>query len=257
MLTGESKEIGIVGNSEVSGVLLSDVMIAMNHHARIFDGGDDLRNYLSAPAGEIDLLIIDIGIVGESFMAILEWMKVEGLLEQIPVILITGSEDIEKVRVKTTCYGVRWIITREVRSERVAFLLNRLLFSHKKVRESGSVRVPASIQAEVAVIERSPGDILNISTTGLFLKTVSPLPPGTVVRLRFVRPGREVLLDLHGAVVWGKRVDRGGGIFDGVGIRFEGLSQEEQDALRDYIKEESADCSSEMNFDINEDGSPS
>ncbi len=257
MLTSESKEIVVGGNCEVSGVLLSDIMAGMNHHAHTFDGGDDLRDFLSAHAGEVDLLTLDIRIVGEGCMTILEWMKGEGLLEQIPIILIAGSEELEQVRVKTTCYGVKRIITREVRPGRVAFLVNRLLFSGRRGRDSESMRVPSSIQAEVAVIERSAGDILNISATGIYLQTASPLPPGTLVRLRFALPGRDVRLDLQGAVVWGKRVERGGGIFDGVGIRFEGLSPDVQHTLREYIKEESAKCTSELNFTMDEDGPPS
>ncbi|MFQ5329586.1 MAG: PilZ domain-containing protein [Thermodesulfobacteriota bacterium] len=253
MLTSESKEVVVGGNVAFSGVLLSDILTGMNHHTRTFDCGADLRNFLSARAGEVDLLAIDIGSVGESFMAILEWMKGAGLVEQIPVILITGSEDIEKVRVKTTCYGAKWIVTRDIRPERVAFLVNRLLFSHRRVRDSESVRVPASIQAEVAVIDEAVGDILNISTTGLFLKTASPLPPGTMVRLRFALPGSDLRLDLEGAVVWGKRVEKGGGIFDGVGIRFKELSVDTQKALRDYIKEESGRCTSDMNFNVGAD----
>jgi uncharacterized protein (TIGR02266 family) len=257
VLTSESKEIVVGGNGEYLGVLLSDILAGMNHHAHTFDDSDDLFDFLSAHTGEVDLLTLDIGIVGEGYMNLLERMRGEGFLEQFPIILMAGSEDLEKVRVKTTCYGVKWIITREVRPERVAFLVNRLLFSRRGSRDSESMRVPSSIQAEVAVIEKSGGDILNISATGLYLQTVSPLPTGTLVRLRFVLPGRDVRLDLQGTVVWGKRVERGGGIFDGVGIRFEGLSSEVQHTLRDYIKEESVKCTSELHFTMDDDGSTS
>ncbi|MCP3676384.1 MAG: hypothetical protein GY721_01995 [Deltaproteobacteria bacterium] len=257
MLTSESKEIAVVGNCEVSGVLLSEIIEGMNHHIHTFDGGDDLRDFFSAHAGEVNLLTIDIGIVGEGYISLLEWMKGEGLLEHIPIILIAGSEDLEKVRVKTTCYDVKWIITRAVRPERVAFLVNRLLFSRRRGWRSESMRVPSSIKVEVAVIERSAGDILNISATGIYLQTASPLPQGTLVRLRFALPGRDARLDLQGTVVWGKRVERGGGIFDGVGIRFEEVSPDDQRTLREYIKEESAKCTSELNFTMDEDGSPS
>jgi len=254
MLTSESKEVVVGGNVEFSGVLLSDILTGMNHHAHAFDGCDEILNYLSLHGSEVDLLTLNTATLGDAFLAILEWMKGEGLLEEIPVILITGSEAIERVRVKTTCYGIKWIVTGEVRPERAAFLVNRLLFSRKGARDSGAVRVPASTQAEVAVIERS-GDILNISETGLFLQTVSPLPPGTLVRLRFTLPGIDTTLDLEGAVVWGKRVEKGGGIFDGVGIRFRGVTADVERALHAYIEKEGVRCASELNFNVEKDNS--
>ncbi|MFQ5585906.1 MAG: PilZ domain-containing protein [Thermodesulfobacteriota bacterium] len=256
MLTSEPKEIVVGGNCEVSGVLLSDIVAGMNHHAHTFDSSDEIVGYLSARADKIDLLLLDVEISEEGGLKLLEWIKGEGMVERFPIILVVGSKEVERARQQTGGYGVKWIVTREVAPERIAFLVNRLLFSRGRT-ERGSVRVPASIPAEVAVVGEEGGAILNISSTGLYLKSATPLSPGTAVRLRFALPGHDVRLDVEGVVVWGKRDKKGNGIFDGVGIRFTGLSPEVQDTLRDYIKHESMKCTSELNVVIDNENPPS
>lgn len=78
------------------------------------------------------------------------------------------------------------------------------------------------------------GPVIDISETGVFIETVMPLDPGTVVRLMpLVREDAAVVLEFEGEVVRKADYDLDNH-FDrtpGMGVRFKNLSAEQRASL--------------------------
>ncbi len=64
----------------------------------------------------------------------------------------------------------------------------------------------------------------DISETGIFVRTIEPLPPGTQLNLRF-RPDDDEVLELEGEVIWVNpyRPDALANLDPGMGVRFVAL----------------------------------
>lgn len=80
---------------------------------------------------------------------------------------------------------------------------------------------------------------VNINRDGLFLKSRSPLTPGTFVNLQFSLPEDARVIKVAGRVVWITKEfeDRVGGRMEpGMGIEFQNLDPETADHLESLVK---------------------
>jgi type IV pilus assembly protein PilZ len=98
--------------------------------------------------------------------------------------------------------------------------------------------------------------ITDISQMGIFVRTITPEPPGTRLNLRFCPPGLGVL-ECEGVVIWINPYRPGDreNLNPGMGIRFVDLDREQRDRLRQlvrtfaYLSDESEDDTLDENTD--------
>lgn len=101
-----------------------------------------------------------------------------------------------------------------------------------------SVRVPVQIEAQIVRQEHDiPGTILNCSIDGMFIRTIEMIPDNEIVRVSFVIPGTEQKMMLTSRTIWCHSMESSGNPVLGLGIRFEQLSTEQTDTLREFINE--------------------
>ena len=81
------------------------------------------------------------------------------------------------------------------------------------------------------------GPVLDLSESGVFIETVMPLPPGTLVRLTPLTSDTETTLDFEGEVVRKADYDLDNH-FDripGMGIRFVNVGEEERKTISKLV----------------------
>jgi len=74
----------------------------------------------------------------------------------------------------------------------------------------------------------------NLSTTGMFIHTVSPLEVGDAVTVSFLMPGTSMGLILPARVKWVNAFDRGGRK-SGMGLEFTAMDEKKKRALATVI----------------------
>jgi uncharacterized protein (TIGR02266 family) len=74
--------------------------------------------------------------------------------------------------------------------------------------------------------------ITNISTTGLFISTKSPIPEGEKLDMQFTLPEKKGKLKVSGVVAW----SRSKGENPGIGVEFTNLASEQFDLLLGYLE---------------------
>jgi uncharacterized protein (TIGR02266 family) len=78
--------------------------------------------------------------------------------------------------------------------------------------------------------------ITNISMMGIFVRSDEPLPPGTMLTLRFAPPGGEPM-EIEGEVVWINPLRPGPERSNpGMGVRFVGLTPAIRERLVDLVR---------------------
>jgi uncharacterized protein (TIGR02266 family) len=80
--------------------------------------------------------------------------------------------------------------------------------------------------------------ITDISTTGIFIRTTTPEPPGTHLNLRFDDDDADDLFELEGEVIWVNAYRPGApdNLHPGMGIRFTGLDGATKARLYDLVR---------------------
>lgn len=96
----------------------------------------------------------------------------------------------------------------------------------------GSPRAPVEVQVdyETAVAGRS----VNLSRSGIFVRTGGPLPRGEPLTLRFRLPGVEGGFQVRGKVIWSNS-EPGGTYPQGMGIRFERLPKAQAEQIAAFV----------------------
>lgn len=77
--------------------------------------------------------------------------------------------------------------------------------------------------------------ITNVSELGIFVRTTSPLPIGTAMRLRFAPANGQAAFDLEGQVQWINPA-RPTCPNPGMGIRFSAITLDDRERLVDVIR---------------------
>ena len=100
-------------------------------------------------------------------------------------------------------------------------------------------RVPTKLKVDW----RAEGNFLfenatNISEQGIFIETVKPMQPGTMIDLQFTIPDSRKKIDVLGEVVWTnpvrEKVDDN--LNPGMGIRFVNLKEVDKEIILSLIK---------------------
>ena len=80
--------------------------------------------------------------------------------------------------------------------------------------------------------------IMDISETGIFVRTTTPEPPGTHLNLRFSPDNATRPLELEGEVIWVNPYRPGApdNLHPGMGIRFVALDDEVRDRLLELVR---------------------
>ncbi|MBI3003408.1 MAG: TIGR02266 family protein [candidate division NC10 bacterium] len=96
----------------------------------------------------------------------------------------------------------------------------------------GSPRAPVEVQVdyETAVADHS----VNLSRSGIFVRTGEPVPRGETLTLRFHLPGVEGGFQVRGKVIW-SNPEPGGTYPQGMGIRFERLPKAQAEQIAAFV----------------------
>ena len=100
-----------------------------------------------------------------------------------------------------------------------------------------SVRVPVDFQASFSIDDRNyHGQVLNLSSDGLFIKTQQLFEPQDVLSFSFKLSGSQKILHIRGRVAWGASIGDQEDLNYGIGVHLEDVPPVENAALNSYIQ---------------------
>jgi CheY-like chemotaxis protein len=238
MIIKEPKNILIAGDSLLFRTKLSHIIAEVGHKVWIAGSGSEVLSEIKDISEELDLMVIDMQNVDINVYEVLESLNHEQSIKPSFILGITGAHDISHNLEHLKELGMNGVITKGFSPEQIIYRINRLLFSSKEC-DREEPRVPISIPLDFNVGDQSHTSfLLNISATGLFLYSKEELHPGTLLQARFVLPGSERVIDLKGIVRWSTKPGAGEEYFNGAGVFFTSITDEDTKRIRAFVQEE-------------------
>lgn len=185
------------------------------------------RRAAADPAVPVSLVLVDLALASDR-MAFVRDLRRGPSGDAIPVVVFSGSVDSAAEVPSLAEAGVSYI-NEHAGTPQILPALAPHLFPDNFNRRSShrvSVGVPISYRAGPTI---AGAVTLDVGKGGLGIRTMSPLPKGTAVQLKFRLPGAPVEIDAAGRVAWSDRKV-------GMGIQFERISVTDQRAIDAFIE---------------------
>jgi two-component system chemotaxis response regulator CheY len=237
MITKNPKNILLADDSAFFRIRLSTTLIEAGHEVTFASKGREVKGKLEAPDG-FDLLILDLQMPRIDGFGVLEWMKESGYIGRFPTLAVTASYEQSAVVDRLRSLGASGLITKDFTPEQVIHCVNRMLFP-EKIAVSVQPRAPLSALVDYTVEDETyTWSLLNISATGVFLRTRMNLFPGSVVGLKFSLPGSSNVYNIKGIVRWSTTPSVSKSLFSGAGIMFTSIAGKTSEDFSHFVERE-------------------
>lgn len=187
----------------------------------------ELRAALADPAARIDLALVDLGLSETPLDLVADVRRGSGTF--VPVVVFAGSLASSDQVIALSGLGVTAFMNDHAVAGHILPALAPHLFPDNFNRRATArvpVVVPASFQSGGVVASARTQDI---SRGGVAIRTLDPLPLGTVLEVTFRLPGSIKDITATGRVSWSDRRM-------GMGVQFERLTTEAQQLLGTFLE---------------------
>lgn len=237
-LSAERKKVAVYDPEERSRNLLGKLLEKLGYDVELHRTSQKISSRTRGDKA-VDLLIINLAVLGESYQQVTEQM--EGLKlagKKIPpVIAMTRLRLSEDARERLEQLGAKAVLAHNAQLMDLMFTVNRLLFP--KIRELRRyTRVFGGFPVRFLHEDQwREGEVFNISQEGAFIQCENPPEQDAKLQIRFVLPGLETPIEVQAHVNW---VHKPAGKLDllspeGMGVNFLTLDQEDSNLLDDFI----------------------
>ena len=237
-----------VGNTmEKRKVLLVDDVQLFLEQEKTFFNRNDFKLFLARTGDEAlriirqerpELVFMDLYMPGIEGDRCCHMIKSDRELADTPVIMVTAGVDEDDFE---RCWqaGCDDIITKPINRHYFLAIIRKYLPlpERKAPRFIARLRVHYGVDREKLLSDYS----VNVSTGGLFIETLDPLPVGTELTIEFILPERHVTIRSEGRVAWINHPElmKNPGLPVGMGLQFVNIAFDDMNAIRGYIKKES------------------
>ncbi len=184
-----------------------------------------------AHSREFSLVLFDADVSGSELETAVSLLRTDPTVRNIPLVVFMTNDNPEKSR-SLLSQGCTAILTKPLDLAIVYGVLGRL-----SGQQRSTFRVPVKIPVEIE--EGTPEKTLtciNISEGGLYLRTVDPLPEGTVLRVKFTLPHDSETIKLAAEVVHTLPLGTQFEAEPGMGLRFLDISDDTLSRIRNFVQ---------------------
>ena len=196
------------------------------HESVIAAGAEEVRAAVGAGRAPVDLALLDLGLTDQPLDLVASVRRSGARL--VPVMVFAASVSSAEQVAELAALGVTSYMNEHAQAAQILPAIAPQLFPDNFNRRGGPrvpVAVPVSFQAGGTVAGARTQDL---SRGGLAIRTLDPLPLGTVIDLSFRLPGTSKDITATGRVAWSDRRV-------GMGVQFERLTSEAQSLLNAFV----------------------
>ena len=202
--------------------------LAEARHASVAASSENrVRAILDERPARIDLALVDLGL-SESPMDLVADVR-RGGQRLVPVVVFAGSLASAAQVIELTSLGVTAFMNEHAPAAQILAALAPHLFPdnfNRRANPRVRVAVPISVDSSGVIAAARTQDL---GRGGVAVRTLEPLPLGTVVELTFRLPGSPKDIIAAGRVSWSDRRV-------GMGVQFEKLTADAQRLLNSFVE---------------------
>lgn len=222
-----AKTVVVADDTEFVRDRFASALRSAGHEAITAASVDELMACLAGDRGRVDLLVLDLRLPPSRGVEVVRSIRqVDG--GRLPVVVFSGTvASADEVR-ELAALGVSGYVNEYSGVPHILPALAPHLFPDSFNRRT-SPRVTLAISISYRLGNTIAAALtLNISKGGLGVRTLTPPPTGSKLRVRFRLPGvdREIAADVR--IVWSDRRV-------GMGLQFERAAPADQAAIDDYV----------------------
>ncbi len=243
MRVKEGKNILLADDQKESCIKKTEILTCVGHNVSFAKDGEDIIQKLRKDSHGLDLLVIDLQKSSIDGFDVLMWLRDNNRLGNPSVLILTEfnySSDIIIERLKPL--EATGFLSRGGSQEQLVFAVHSMLYPYfNKARRRP--RVPVFIPVVFAFEKKlNEGNILNISETGLFIRTKDCFDAGSTIRMKFAIEGKASSIVAEGTVVWSNNLTGVDMRFNGMGIYFTKIRSDDRAAIASFVKQELDKC---------------
>jgi uncharacterized protein (TIGR02266 family) len=216
--------------------LLREMLSEAGYEVHLASNGLECVDKARRELVDLSLIVLDVFMPGLDGFGVLKELKHDKKTAAIPVLAISGNyreHDAHELR----RLGATGFLNKNLPLEEILFRINRILYPDKEAIRTNP-RVVENILVRYTVDDSLfTGYSFNISTGGVFIRTVYPPPENTPVELRFTLPRSDKSIRALGTVVWRNeyRPEAPMAYPPGIGVKFTGIDHGDRRAITDHI----------------------
>jgi len=200
------------------------------------DGAEAIQLSMDAER-PLDLVIADLIMPGVNGFEVARSLRADSLTEDVPVIGVTGLYNASDFPEGSQAKGFAAILEKSVSPDQFIFTVNKYLnIPRNESRPAPRVATHRPAEVKTPGGENAKCVVANISSSGVFLSTHSPLEPGTEIIVTFTLPaGSEIRASAN--VVWvnGESTDSETSYSRGMGVLFKDIDPDQKRAIEKFV----------------------
>lgn len=238
MAQTKNVRILVADDSKLWQRMICEMLVEAGYEVHLASDGLECVRKLKYELDNVSLLLLDIRMPELDGFGVLRELKQAKLTADIPVLAISSDyreEHLESLK----RLGATGYLNKKIPLEDIMFRINRILYPEKEdLRMSPRVEDNIFIRYRVNG-SRFSGYSFNISSGGLFIRTIVPPPEKTKVRLSFNLPRNGKFIRAGGIITWRNkyRPDTQTSYPPGIGVKFTNLPSNDRDAIAQHILE--------------------
>ena len=142
-----------------------------------------------------DMIITDMNMPGMDGIEFTRQVRTLPNCRFVPIVMLSSEEDHDRINMARQL-GVSTFISKPPKESQLQNILQIIL------NKRGAPRVPVQLNVAYGANAKYSGSTSNMSTTGLFLETATPLSPGEKVELKLPLSGNMLPISCQARVAW-------------------------------------------------------
>jgi len=234
----DTKIILLADDSELFRTKTKDILKSAGYRVKLAGNGTEVIKELEDISTKAHLLVLDLQMPEIDGFNVLEWILSHNRTGNPPVLVVTSAYEVSSILEKLKQLGAAGFISKGATPEQFVFRVNNIVYGSEDVKRKNS-RAPINIPVDFEVKGVTyTGYILNISETGLFIYSQKTLFTGDLINLRFSLPNSKGLIEANGKVIWVNKLAEEKSLFNGVGIHFNNITNENKGIITSYVEKE-------------------
>jgi CheY-like chemotaxis protein len=219
---------------------IATVLSRDGHEVIPVENGIAAIRHCMDPTQPVDLVVVDLIMPGVDGFEVARYLRAERQTEKMPIIGVTGLFKPEDFPEGPQGQGFDAILEKSASPDQFLFVFNKHLHTPRAMRRPAP-RVPTHLPAEYRILDGRKGRcvVANLSSTGAFLSTLTPIEAGIEMTLAFGLPDGPSIRVLA-LVIWvnENRLDSAKSYSRGMGVLFKKIQPGPQAAVERFVKEE-------------------
>ena len=222
-----AKVVVIAHDTEFVRERFAGALRSAGHHAVTVTNAPELFEQVQACLPRLDLLVLDLRLSRTGGVDLVKAiLGLDG--GQAPIVVFSGTVESADEARELTSLGVKGYVNEHSGTQHILPALAPHLFPDSFNRRT-SPRVILSIPISFRFASTIAAALtLSLSKGGLAIRTATPLPAGSKLRVHFRLPGDKRDIHAEGRVAWSDRRI-------GIGLQFERVDPPDQAAIDEFV----------------------